>query len=265
MLISSYLARLTLANYRPRTIVARRNCLTAFQRHLGTVALADATRQHVEAYLARPLAPESRRAYRSHLRAFFAWLTEEGLITNDPTAKLPAIRVPRAVPRPIGDAELTVALGRADARMKCWLLLMSLAGLRCCEVAALSPRDVMLTEAGVLLFLSECKGGGQATMPCHPAVAAALAALPIRDGQWWEVSPQHVSREVSVFLASCGIRATAHQMRHYAGTAWYKASGHDLLATAQLLRHANVATSQTYAQLDPVRPAEVVGLVRLAA
>ena len=123
----------------------------------------------------------------------------------------------------------------------------------------------MLTEAGTLLFLRECKGGGQATMPAHPAVAEALAALPIRGGEWWECSPQHVSREVSTFLASCGIRATAHQLRHYAGSAWYRASGHDLLATAQLLRHANVATSQTYAQLDPTRPAQVVALVRIAS
>jgi site-specific recombinase XerC len=62
-------------------------------------------------------------------------------------------------------------------------------------------------------------------------------------------------------LQACGINATAHQLRHYAGSSWYKASQHDLLTTARLLRHADVSSTQIYAQLDPTRPAEVVGLV----
>jgi integrase len=60
-----------------------------------------------------------------------------------------------------------------------------------------------------------------------------------------------------------GINASAHQLRHYAGTTWYAASGNDLLATARLLRHVNVSTTQVYAALSPVRPAEVVGSVAL--
>lgn len=261
-LINSYVARLTLAGYRPRTISARRNCLQAFSRQLGTTPMLDATRHQIEAYLARPLAPESRRAYRAHLRAFYIWAVEEGLITDDPTAKLPAIRVPRAVPRPVGDADLTYALTRADARMRAWLLLMALAGLRCIEVAALQPRDLMQSDAGWLLHLRECKGGGQATLPAHPVVVDALAAVPQRGAVWWDCRPAYVSRQVSVFLGDCGVDATAHQLRHYAGTAWFKASGHDLLTTATLLRHASVSTTQVYAQLDPVRPAAVVALVR---
>lgn len=261
MLIASYLARLTLAGYRPRTIGARKGCLEQFARHLGTVPIGDATRQHVEAYLARPLAPESRRAYRSHLRSFYQWATEEGLITDDPTDRLPSIRVPRAVPRPIGDAELTLALDRADARMRCWLLLMSLGGLRCCEVAVLSPADLVPVDGGWLLFLRETKGGGQSTVPAHPVVVEALRRMPQRGGLWWDCSAANVSREVSLFMASCGIQATAHRLRHYAGTTWYKTSGHDLLTTARLLRHASVQTSQVYAQLDPVRPTEVVRMV----
>lgn len=46
-------------------------------------------------------------------------------------------------------------------------------------------------------------------------------------------------------------------------TSWYKASGHDLLTTARLLRHANVANTQIYALLDPTRPAQVVAGVHL--
>lgn len=58
-------------------------------------------------------------------------------------------------------------------------------------------------------------------------------------------------------------RGAGHRLRHFAGTAFYKASGHDLLATARLLRHSKVDTTMIYAQLDPTRPTEVVNAVPL--
>lgn len=263
MLTESHMARLTLAGYRPSTLKARRACLAQFERHIAPTPLADATRHHVESFLARRLAPESRRSYRSHLRSFYRWCLDEGLITVDPMVRVPAIRVPRAVPRPVTDEELTAALIRADARMRAWLLLMALAGLRCIEVAGLRPADLITSEEGIqMLYLRECKGGGTATMPAHAAIVGALAQVPIRGDQWWCVSRGAVSKQVGAHLRDSGVNATAHRLRHYAGTAWYRASGHDVLATARLLRHASIQTTQVYAELDPTRPAEVVALVR---
>lgn len=263
MIIESYMSRLTLAGYRPATLSARRACLTQFARHIAPTDLAVATRHHVEGFLARPLAPESRRAYRSHLRAFYKWCVEEGLVVEDPMTRVPAIRVPRAVPRPVTDEELTAALMRADARMRAWLFLMALAGLRCLEVAGLRPMDLIASDGGLtMLFLRECKGGGSAMMPAHAAIVSALRVVPIRGDQWWSVTPRVVSKQVADHLRDSGVNATAHQLRHYAGTSWYRASGHDVLATARLLRHASIQTTQVYAELDPTRPAEVVNLVR---
>lgn len=261
MLIARYINQLILAGYRPRTVTDRRRCILAFASEVAPHQVSNATRTDIEAFLARPLAPESRRAYRSHLRAFFSWACEEGLIGDDPTAKVPPIRVPRGQPRPISTDHLATALDLATGRMRAWLLLMSLSGLRCIEVSGLRPRDLTVTEAGTLLFLRECKGGGSATVPAHDAVLEALKQLPIRNGLWWECSPKTISRYVREYLTDLGIPATAHQLRHFAGTAWYRASGHDLLTTSRLLRHANVDTSTVYAQLDPTRPAEVVSLV----
>lgn len=263
MLISSYVAHLTLAGYRPRTIGARRTCLRALSRHLAPTPVQDATRHQLQAFLARPLKPESRRAYRGHVVGFYAWCLDEGLVEQDPAAKLPTIHVPRAMPRPVCEQDLHVALARADLRMRAWLLLMLLAGLRCCEVAALRPEDVTASGDLTLLFLRECKGGGQATVPAHPEVLAALASLPQVEGRWWTCTAGHVSREVSVYLASVGVPATAHMFRHSAATAWFRASEHDLLTTSRLLRHQSVRSSQVYAALDPRRPSEVVHLVRL--
>jgi integrase len=261
-MIAAYRAHLTLAGYRPSTLRSKLYVLTAFSQQIAPRELEDANRFDVEEFLSRSLKPESRRAYRSALRSFYMWAHDEGLVEADPTAKLPSIRVPKASPRPIGDAELSLALQRADPRMRAWLLLMALAGLRCIEIAGLLPIDVIESDNGQrLLYLRETKGGGTATVPCHPMILEALAMLPIRNGTWWDCSRVTVSSQVARYLRSVGVDATAHRLRHYAGTAWYRASGHDLLTTATLLRHVNVATTQIYAATDPTRPAEVVSLV----
>jgi hypothetical protein len=190
--VIAYINRLSLAGYRPETRRAREKCARSFAQFIHPTPLTKATRADVEAFLARDLKPESRRAYRAHLRGFYAFCLDEGLITEDPTVKVPPIRIPRAAPRPMSGDDLALALDHADPRMRAWLLLMVLAGLRCIEVAHLRPRDLLPTEAGTLLFLRECKGGGSAMVPAHPAVLEALAVLPIRDRLWWDVSPQRV-------------------------------------------------------------------------
>ena len=263
-MLQHHLAWMTLAGYRPRTIQARREVVTGFISHLAPRSWREAHHLDVQDFLARPLAPQSRRAYRSHLKGFYAWAMDEGLVTEDPTVKVPPVRTPRGTPRPISSDDLARALDRAPLRMRAWLLLMALGGLRACEVSTLRPQDVIQTEgAGALLYLRETKGGGTATVPAHPAIIETLTCLPIVNGLWWHAQPHHVSRQVARFLRSQGIDATGHQLRHYAGTEWYRVSGHDLLTTARLLRHASVDTSQIYAQLDPTRPSAVVGRVRL--
>lgn len=262
MLATAYLNHLVLVGYRPDTIRARRNCLRAFEASLAPRPLGEATRLDVESYLARPLAPESRRAYRSHLRSFYAWAVEQEYLHTDPTTKIPSIRVPRAQPRPLNDADVALALNASHPRMRAWLLLMALGGLRCCEVARLRPCDLMSSEVGTLLWLREMKGGGQGTVPAHPVILEALAVLPVQGGLWWDCSPDYVSTSVNRHLRALGIAATAHGLRHTAATSWFRVSGHDALVTAQLLRHANIATVPRYAALDPVRPAQVVHLVK---
>jgi integrase len=262
-MLDAHLNRLTLASYRPATILSRRKCLTAFEHSLNGRSLTEATRADVEAFLARNLAPESRRCYRNHLRSLYSWAVEEGYMSTDPTEKIPPIRVPKAQPRPIPEADLSTALAHARPKMRAWLTLMSLAGLRCIEVAALRPQDVQDTAAGPVLFLRECKGGGSAVMPCHPAILEALAPLPIFNDLWWTSDAAQVSRSVNIHLRRNGIQSTAHAMRHRAGTSFYRESGHDLLVTAALLRHSTVTTVQTYAALDPVRTSTVARLVGL--
>lgn len=263
MSIRAHLAHLSLAGYSPRTIEARKDVLTRFRREVGGDLLTT-TRQDVLIWLSRDLAPESRRAYRSHLRGYFAWCVQEGLIQEAPTDRIPSVRVPRHLPRPLSDEQLRTVLRLADTRMRAWITLMAYAGLRCLEVAALRPEDVV-PGPPTILRLRVTKGGHEAVVPAHPAVLAALAELPLRNGAWWDVTADTISRAVSIHMRGCGVDASAHRIRHYAGTAWYRASGHDLLVTAQLLRHASVATTQGYAAITPERAAQVVASLETVA
>ncbi len=256
-----YLARQTLAGFRPQTIRVRKVCLTAFAATVPD--LVHATREDLERFLARPLAPASRRAYAAHLKSFYRYLIEEGLRQDDPTEKLPRFRVPPGVPRPISDKDLSLALDRADRRMRAWLLLMSLSGLRCMEVAGLEPRDLVATDDGILMHLRETKGGGSATVPAHPDVVKALAVLPVRDEAWWDLGALAVSNLTNEYLRSLGIKVTAHALRHGFITAAYEASGRDILTTAALSRHSNLNNVRIYAKINPRRPAEVVNLLQV--
>lgn len=261
MLIKAYADWMTLAGRRPRTIEERVKYLTCFEHTLGDRHIGEATRLDCQAHLARQLSLESRRTYLGHLRGLFRWAVEEQYVQTDPTLRIPSVRVPKGVPRPIDTADLTKAVLHADTRMRAWLLLMALGGLRAMEVAGMRPQDLVQHDTGVLLFLREAKGGGTGSVPAHPEVLAALADVPIRNGLWWDCTAHYVSVKVSAYMKSLEIDATGHQLRHYSGTSWLRASGEDLLTTSRLMRHASVATTQTYTQLVAKRPAEVVNLV----
>lgn len=260
-MIDQHCNRLAMLGYRPTSVQSRREVLRNFSRYMKPAALTDATQDDIEAFLARPLAAQTRRAYRGHLLRFYAWLEDEGRMSSNPAAKIPSIRTRRGLPRPIKEADLARAFAHAEPVMRAWLALMALAGLRACEVARLRPEDILTDE---LLYLRECKGGGAATVPAHPYIIACLTALPVRpDGLWWTESPKWVRICIAKHFRSLGIEATGHRLRHYAGTTWYRESGHDLLITAELMRHASVMSTQIYTQFDVSRTAEVARGVAL--
>lgn len=267
-LITAYVNRLRLSSFRPNTIDLRRRVLGNYQRFISPTPLPQADRGNVEAFLARDVSAGTRRVYRSSLRHFYGWALDEGHVVADPTLRVPPIRVSMGTPRPISEDDLRHALSLADARMRSWLLLMSLAGLRCMEVAGLEPDDLVRTLDGWVLMLRVTKGGGSGSVPAHPRVVEVLLALPVYTdrGQrsWWSVSPVAVSRQVGRHLANCGVNATAHALRHTAATSWLRASGEDLLTVRRLMRHKSVATTQVYAELVAERPAEVVRAVDAA-
>jgi integrase/recombinase XerC len=243
-------------NLRPSYITVRRQQLALLERTLGK-PIETATADDLELWyadLATRIEPAARGRYLSHASNFYRWMVRSRLRDDDPTVRLMQPRLQRRLPRPISDRDLIPALLNAPDRVRPWMLLGLLAGLRACEIANLRGEDINWDLN--MIVIVEGKGGKQRLVPLHPEVAAELDDLP-RQG-WlfphWDhpkrpMRPWNVSHGVNFFLHSIGVEATFHQFRHRFATDVFAATK-DLRLTQELLGHADPRTTAGYAAWD---------------
>ena len=216
-----------------------------------------------------PRSASTRYSIISHLHAFYGWAMRQGLTDHDPTALVDRPLLGQRLPRPIHATDLAVAVMMApDAEHRAALLLAAGSGLRCVEMARLRWDDVHDGQARVL-----GKGSKERIVPVHPLALEALdlisrTGVHVLEG-WQTAQPSNpgwaVSRRLNAYLRSVGVAATAHQLRHYAGTAALEASGGDLRAVQELLGHSSPATTALYTRLDTRRLRDVVQRIALPA
>lgn len=188
----------------------------------------------------------ARASARTSLRQFFKWAKLSGLIDVDPAEDIPAIRKPRAIPRPVPDAYIVDALHdrKVDPRAKLAIEIMSTCGLRRTECAQVAGRDVEPVGQGWQLRVVG-KGGHVRVVPCPPHLAQRIRAA----GGWLfpgsidgHISPSWLGKLISRALVA---GYTPHTLRHRFGSVAYERS-HDLRAVQELLGHASLATTQVY-------------------
>lgn len=216
--------------------------------------------EQLQGWLAsQPWAPETRRAYRASLRAFYSWAQATGRRADSPAHLLPVVRVPRGVPRPTPDAIYRDALAAATPRVRLMLQLGAVLGLRRGEIAALRREDVLPDQVPGLWSLRVLGKGGHVRMVPLPAYLAQqllaqpagwLFPSPHRAGH---LTPAHVGKLVSATLPEGW---TCHTLRHRCATVAYRGT-RDLRAVQQLLGHAKPETTARYTQVpdDAVRDA----------
>ena len=251
-LIKAHSRYLSALGRRPRTIESRRTMLYRVQHATGQ-SLTTITREQLEDYLESLTAPATKRVYLAHLRGFYRWAVDEQLITTDPTRRVVAPKIPKAVPRPMSEGDLSRALSDAPPNVRAWMILAAFGGLRACEIALVRGEHVV-RGATPYLILPETKGGGAATVPLADVVLAELDRWPTTGPLWQASGPMHyqvISRKVNAHLRSHDIRSGLHSLRHRFGTQAYISTGHDLRQTQELMRHASPATTAVYTQLDP--------------
>jgi site-specific recombinase XerD len=211
-----------------------------------------ATFRDVESWVGSlPVAASTAGDYVSHVRMFYRWAIREGFVDRDPTGQVELPRRSRYLPRPARDGAIRVAIAAAPPDVAAMLILMSGAGLRCCEVARLEWGDVDLIGGTIRV---QGKGGRDRILEIGPPVRRALAAI---DGTARTVfvstsgrslSPCRVSQIVNAHLRRCAAGCTAHQLRHRYATVALELCG-DITIVRDLLGHRNVSTTQIYAQV----------------
>jgi integrase/recombinase XerD len=208
-------------------------------------------------------APWTRITYYNHLKSFFGWLAETGVIAVDPTVALRTPRQPKDLPRPLTCDEVAQVLAEATGDLRTWLLLGLLAGLRAHEIAKVRGEDV--DERSIFVV---GKGGQQAFIPTHPDLWVLAQSYP-RQGWWFpaggvsglpHVQPATVTARATRLFRQLGIEGSSHRARHTYATQLLR-NGANIRVVQTLMRHESLATTARYTAVDEAeRALAIAGL-----
>ena len=204
------------------------------------------------------------------VRSFFAFLTREGRLPEDPAEDLASPRVGRSLPRALSEEEverlLSAPVGNRTPeglRDRAMLELLYATGMRVSELVALNLGDVDL-QARLVRCMG--KGGKERVIPIHEEAVRAVEEYLL------EGRPRLVSdpREPALFVNQRGERltrqgfwlilkgyarragitanVTPHVLRHSFATHMLR-RGASLRNVQEWLGHASIATTQVYTYL----------------
>lgn len=299
-MIGAVVARLASRRSKPRrdagTVETFRLWMLSAGKPLGTVRVYESYARRCEDHCGVPLieaTPDqllgwmagqttwslnTRSSARTALQAYFSWAVWSGLRSDNPADKLPPIRVPRSRIAPPPEDVVIRALAEAhdpDGE-QLMILLAGWMGLRRCEIAAVSRRDLR----GSVLQVHG-KGSKQRIVDCPPEIRDLIMAGPYgfnagrhpdSDYCWPGRTKPHV--EVSYIGARLsrllGDGYSGHGLRRRAATAAAEIGG-DIQAVQDLLGHESLATTQAYvivrqsrigAAVEAARPAGLADVLR---
>lgn len=247
-LIQSYLAYLRKESCSKKTIKDRLRILTLMDAELP-VGLDLANADELEAWLWRDGWSEgTRETYYYAFRGFFSWAAKKEILDFNPAANITPPKVPKRLPRPITDEQLTELLSRAAEPYRLWVVLASYGGLRCLDISRLHREHVNeLTTT-----ITRSKGGKARVVPTHEIIWEAVRDLP--PGPITEHDPDWIAQRSAIhFGRSLRMRGvTLHRCRHWFGTMVQRLHK-DLRVTQELMGHASPSTTAGYAMVAGVQ------------
>jgi integrase/recombinase XerD len=257
----------------PNTLAAYQSDLRAFALWLDRERgrrLAEAQRLDLLDYLAllsiQGRKPRSAARLLSCLRQFYQHLVRQGLIPEDPSARVDAPKLGRPLPRSLTESEVEALLGAPDTtdarghRDRTMLEVLYASGLRVTELVTLTPSQVSLTQ-GVLRVMG--KGGKERLVPLGEDAVGWLADF-VR-GARQELLGGRVSdfvfptsrsdcmtrqafwQLIKRYAIQAGVAKplSPHTLRHAFATHLLN-HGADLRVVQMLLGHSDLSTTQIY-------------------
>lgn len=260
------------------TLIAYRTDLSGAGTAMGGLGDAGADRIALLAphWASLSAATVARKA--SALRAFYAFMEEEGLRGDNPSAALPRPVTRRPLPKILSCAQVDALFALIaqrldvahpaplDLRLSALIELLYGSGLRASELVSL-PRKALAPDRPFLILKG--KGGRERMVPISDRARAAVAHwLPHvgADSAWlFPSGKSHLSRIrlyqlVKVLAAAAGIapeQVSPHVLRHAFATHLLE-GGADLRALQAMLGHADIGTTQIYTHVDSRRLVEMV-------
>lgn len=256
------------ANLAPRTIKSRAELMRTLEQWAGKTAL-EVTQLDLVRFMARDVSPATRSTYATIFRVFYKFATDQGFIEKSPMDGAPVPKRPKYAPRPVENVQLHRVLAAATRRTtRAMILLAALAGLRVHEIAKIRGDDFDLDRGTVTVV---GKGNKRSVIPLHPVLIELAREMP-DVGYWfthWErpdepINAKSCGQAINRAMQRAGVDATAHQLRHWYGTALLE-NGADLRTVQELMRHESLATTQIYTRVTSERRRDAIHALQLPA
>lgn len=247
--IADYLRYLKAGGSPKTTIDTRRfhliRCAKAFSVDPSTISATDL----LDWFAEQEWAQETRRSHRGTHRSFWAWAVADGRAVEDLGARLPKVKPSDPDPQPVPERHYRKAIASAEPRTRLMLRMGWELGMRRGEIARSHSKWLIEDLDGWTIRIVG-KGNKIRHVPMPDQIARELLALgngylfPGDDGG--HLSARWVGTLMSRALPGA---ATAHKLRHSAGTNWHEASGGDTFVVQDLLGHASPATTRRYVKV----------------
>lgn len=275
--LQRFLQHLTIGGHSLRTVESYgadlRQFLSVVETPLGRLGVED-VRRYLGLLVARPYARRTVARRLSALRQFLRFLVREGILAEEPTARLGRPKARRTLPHVYTVEEVERLLQAAQAATVFPLRAVALieclygSGLRIAEAARLDVEDVDLVGRELRVL---GKGGRMRIVPLGRAAASALrlyvekernailhAGGPLfvsRRGR--RMSVRSLRRVVAEAAERAGLPYRApHVLRHSFATHLLD-GGADLRAVQELLGHRSLQSTQIYTHVAKERLREV--------
>lgn len=262
-------------NASPHTQRAYQQDLVQFTAHarseLGrAVRASEVDHLLVRSYLAslhrQGLSKASSARKLASLRAFFRFLSREGIVARNPARALLSPRVARLLPTHLSEADVAQIVDfkperESDWRTRAILELLYGAGLRCGELVALDIDDL---DGAARLVRVRGKGDKERIVPYGAHAQEAITAylhwraaqgprseallVNVRGGRLSDRSVRTLLRRRLLSVATA-LKVTPHTLRHAFATHLLE-RGADLRAIQELLGHASLSTTQRYTHVN---------------
>lgn len=203
------------------------------------------------------------------LKAFFHYLNNEGVLSNDPTKSLKSPKIEKKIPEILTTDEVFALLEQPsgdspkEIRDKAMLELLYATGIRVSELINLEASDVNLKTSSIL-----CRDGSKSrTIPYGKKAKDALT-------RYLEGSREAIvdNKESTILFANCSGQKMSRQgfwklIKHYAKKAGIESditphtlrhsfaahlveNGADLRSVQEMLGHSDISTTQIYANMS---------------